>query len=185
MKHFLLIFFTLLTAPVFAAEGGVAYVDFERVYRDSKLVKAVSDDINVKFKKRTALLEKADKEIRALREQLQKEALTMSEAKKEDINAQIAASNRSFTRERRALAEDRGLSFQQRRKAVDSELARIIEIIAKEKKYDMVLNPFIALPVPGDRLLTHSILLYANAKADITAEVIKRFDKQANLETTH
>ena len=152
MKQFLLIFFTLFTAPVFAAEGGVAYVNFERVYRDSKLVKAVSDEINVKFKKRTALLEKADKEIRTLREQLQKEALTMGEAKKEEVNAQIAELNRSFTRERRALAEDRGLSFQQRRKVVDSELARIIEIIAKEKKYDLVLNPFIALPVPGDRL---------------------------------
>ena len=57
-------------------------MNFERVYRDSKLVKAVSDEINVKFKKRTALLEKADKEIRTLREQLQKEALTMGEAKK-------------------------------------------------------------------------------------------------------
>ena len=50
MKQFLLIFFTLFTAPVFAAEGGVAYVNFERVYRDSKLVKAVSDEINVNSK---------------------------------------------------------------------------------------------------------------------------------------
>ena len=46
----------------------------------------------------------------------------MGEAKKEEVNAQIAELNRSFTRERRALAEDRGLSFQQRRKVVDSEI---------------------------------------------------------------
>ncbi len=174
----LLAFFT--AAPAFA-QGGAAFVNIDRVYSASKLVKAVGDKINADFRERTETLQQLDREIREKREALQKEELALSDAEKEARAAEITATLRQFERDRRALAEDRDLRFQERRKVIDTALAKIIEEIAKERKIDIVLNPFIALPVAG-RALTHSILFYASPNADITDEVIERFDKEAKLD---
>ena len=79
-------------------------------------------------------------------------------------------------RDRQELSEDRAISYEKRRKVIDIALSKVIESIAKERKYDTVLNPFMR-----GRALTHSILFYGGAKADITDEVIERFDKEAKL----
>lgn len=164
-----------------AHEGGVAFVNFERIYAKSALVKAVSDKINADFRKRTESLRQLDKEVRDKQDALQKDDLTLSDAEKEARGAEIATMQRKLVRDRQELREDRELRFEKRRKVIDTALSRIIEEIAKERKYDVVLNPFIILPVPG-RALTHNTLFYGSPGADITDEVIERFDKEAKLD---
>ena len=176
MKYFLITLLLLFSATANAADS-VAYVDFERVYRDSKNIRANIDDVNTQFQSRAQELEKMGQEARVLQEQLQKEALTLGESEKKEINTKLTELTRNLNRKHQALTEDRGLQIQERQKAIDLELRSIIEAIAKEKKYTMVLNPFIAIPA-GERLLTHSILLYADKNTDITEEIIKRFDQQ-------
>ncbi|MDM5148034.1 OmpH family outer membrane protein [Candidatus Persebacteraceae bacterium Df01] len=178
----------LITALTIAISGGaqaqesqVAFVNFERIYQESKVVKAVRDEINVTFRSREKKLEEQGDKLRALQEELQKESLTFSEAQKESRISEIEQKGRQFERDRRALLEDRGAMLQEQRRTLDVEIAKIIEAIAREKKYSMVLNPYLTLPISDNRTLTHNILLYADASADITGDVIERFDKQARL----
>ena len=87
---------------------------------------------------------------------------------------------RNFVRDRRALVEDRTVVMQDRRHKIDIEIAKVIETIARERQYSMVLNPYLTLPISSNRTLTHNIILFADNEADITSEVIARFDKEAD-----
>lgn len=170
-----------LVLPAAAHEGAVAFVNIDRFYDKSVLVKAVNDKINADFRKRTEALRQLDKDLRAKQEALQKDRLTIDDTEREARESEIAAMQRKLVRDRQELSEDRALSYEKRRKVIDIALSNIIESVAKERNYDVVLNPFILLSVRG-RALTHSILFYGGAKADITDEVIERFDKEAKLD---
>ncbi len=173
----------LLTFSASAQEGRVAFVNFERVYQESKVVIAVRDKINAKFKEREESLQEQNEELRAMQEELAKEELTLSETQKEARRSEIEQLGRQFERARRALLEDRGVMLQEQRRELDVKIAEVIENIAREQKYAMVLNPYLTLPVSGNRTLTHNILLFADPSADITGEVIARFDEEMELDS--
>lgn len=180
MKKILLALLVTFTVAQ-AKEGGVVYVDFERIYRESKVVSAVRDDINVEFRDREEKLKDLSDKIRSINEELEKESLTLSEGEKEAQRREVAEMERGFIRDRRALSEDLGVRFQEHRRIIDAEIERLIEKLAKEKAYGIVLNPYIILPFSGDRTLTHNVILYAADDADITEEVIELFDQEAKI----
>ncbi|MGU9951533.1 MAG: OmpH family outer membrane protein [Gammaproteobacteria bacterium WSBS_2016_MAG_OTU1] len=174
---------TCTTLPVQAAENGVAYINFERLYQESKIVQEVRDTINKSFSDREGGLREQSEDLQTMQETLEKEALTLGKSELEKKRVDIQQLERDFVRDRRALVEDRGVIMQERRRLIDIEIAKIIEKIAEERKYSMVINPFLTLPVSGNRTLTHNIILFADGTADITADVIARFDGEvdANL----
>lgn len=184
MKKIKLLIAPLLLAlclPAAAHEGAVAFVNIDRFYDKSVLVKAVTDKINADFRKRTEALRQLDEDLRGKVESLQKERLTIDDTEREARESDIVAMRRKLERDQQELREDRALEYEKRRRVIDIALSNIIEAIAAERKYDVVLNPFILLPL-RERALTHSILFYGGAKADITDEVIERFDKEAKLD---
>ena len=169
--------------PAQAAENGVAYINFERLYQESKVVQEVRNTINENFSDREGGLRGQSEELQEMQDSLEKEALTLGKAELEKKRGDIQQLERDFVRDRRALVEDRGVVMQERRRLIDIEIAKMIEKIAEERKYSMVINPFLTLPVSGNRTLTHNIILFADGTSDITADVIARFDDEvdANL----
>lgn len=175
-------------AAVFAAgaahaEDGIAYVNFDRVYQESKLVRQVRDSINANFKEREDGLRRQSEEIRGLTESIEKDKLTLSDEESEKRRIEIEQKERNFVRDRRALVEDRGVVMQERRRVIDTKIAEVVEEVARERGYSMVLNPFLTLPLPGNRTLTHNIILFADAKVDITDDVISEFDGGTDIES--
>ena len=168
----------LATLGVAQAAGEVAFVNFERVYQESKVVQEVRDVINADFLDRETKLRDQDDEIRGIAESLEKDALTLSDADREKRRAEIEQKERNFVRDRRALVEDRGVIMQERRRLIDIAIAKIIEEVAEEREYSMVINPYLTLPLSGNRTLTHNIILFADGDADITADVISQFDSE-------
>ncbi|MCH9705117.1 MAG: OmpH family outer membrane protein [Proteobacteria bacterium] len=181
MKKIHLLILTCLLATNVMAADKVVYVDFERVYRESKVVSAVQDDLRVEFKEREQALNDVRNTIVELREALEKEGITLSENEKNERERKIVKMERDFVRDRQALVEDRTLRFQERRTVIDSEIERLIVEMAKERNYTMVLNPYLTLPVSGRATLNHNIILYADPNADITEAVIEFFDKKASI----
>jgi len=172
-----------LALPLSAGQGqaqaqGVAFVNFEQVYQESAVVQEVRDSINADFLDRETKLREQDEEIRELAEALEKDSLTLGDTEREKRRADIEQKERNFVRDRRALVEDRGVIMQERRRLIDIAIAKIIEETAEERKYSMVINPYLTLPLSGNRTLTHNIILYADSEADITADVISRFDSE-------
>lgn len=170
----------IVVASAVAADR-IVYVDFERIYRESKVVGAVNDDLTVEFSSREDALEAAREEIQSLREELEKETLTLNDAERAERERRIVKLERDFVRDRQAYVEDRTLRFQERRKVIDAEIARLIAELAQEQNYTIVLNPFLTLPISGRASLNHNIILYANPESDITEAVIELFDQKANI----
>lgn len=169
----------LCAAPVVpaAAEGETVFVDIERVYRDSQVIQRVRDQVDSEFADAQNELEEIGAELERLRERLQKEDLTLSEAEREDIRADISAKERDFARKRGALLEDRGIRIQGRLQFVNEEIGQTIRALAEERGYALVLNRYIVLPVPGNRSFTHDNVLYAAANSDVTAQVVEKLDQ--------
>lgn len=177
---------TLLAAACFMTGAALAadrivYVDFERIYRESKVVGAVQDELQVAFKDRQDALQQSQEEITALREALEREELTLSDAERNERERNIIQMEREFVRNRQAFLEDRTLNFRERRQVIDAEIERLIAELAKEKSYTIVLNPYLSLPISGGNTLRHNIILYADETADITEEVIELFDQEAKI----
>lgn len=182
MKKMLLFVTALLAAGGAAAADPqmIVYVNYERIYQESKIVQQVHDSIRVVFQERENALREQDKKIRALRGDLEKETLTLSDAERGNKSAEIVQLERRFGRERQALLEDRGAVAGQRRRQIDGEIDKVIKALASERNYLMIINPYLVLPLPGNQTLTHNIILFADAKADITADVVARFDEQTD-----
>ena len=179
-KITLLLSALLLSGGVFAADE-IVYVDFDRIYRESKIIGTVETQLREEFAGREEALEAIREEMTSQRERLEKEELTLSEQEKDEIERQIIKMERDFVRNRQALVEDRTLRFQERRKIIDSEILRLVNQLAEEKDYAIVLNPFLHLPISERTSLNHNIILYANRDADITEAVIELFDKEADI----
>ncbi|MBE8158507.1 MAG: OmpH family outer membrane protein [Betaproteobacteria bacterium] len=165
------------------AEDGIAYVNFDRVYQESKIVRQVRDSINGNFKEREDALRGQGEKIRGLGEAAEKDKLTLNDDELEKRRGEIERMERNFVRDRRALVEDRGVVMQERRRAIDAKIAESVEKVARQRGYSIVLNPFLTLPLPGNRTLTHNIILFADAKVDITDDVIAEFDATADAES--
>ena len=177
-----LLFFAAPAAPALA-EGETVFVDIDRVYRDSKSIATVLERISAEFNDREAELRDIGAELERGQERVQKEKLTMSEEEKDELLSTIAQSEREFARKRRALVEDRGLLLQERRKIINAQIDKTIRALAKENGYALVLNPYIVLPLGGNRSLTHDIVLFAGDNTDVTGEVISRLDQAGEIST--
>lgn len=171
-----------MLAPAAAAQEGLFYIDFERVYRESTVVQQVRDAINADFADREEKLRQQGDSIREMTEERDKETLTLTDQELESKNAEIDRLQRNFVRDRRALVEDRGVEMNERRRLIDIEIATVIEALAREREARMVINPYLTLPISGNRTLTHNIILFAAEDADLTSEVIERFDAGATAE---
>lgn len=182
MKKIILSFILAWHGAALAADDTV-YVDFERIYRQSQVVSALQDKLNSEFRPREEALEAQRAEFVAARDELRKEEITLSAQERETRTAALVKMERDFVRDRQALVEDRNIRFQERRRAIDLEVARLVSELAGEKGYTVVLNPFFSLPLAAGRVLNHSIIVYADPAADITDEVIRLFDEKANLDS--
>ena len=175
MKRTLLLTMALILAPMANAAGEVVYVNIDRVYQESEITKAVLESIQGTFQERETALRQQSEEIRKLSEALEKEALTLSNEDLEKQRTEIEQKERNFLRDRRALVEDSGLLFEEKKRVVDLAIAEVIEAIAIEREYAIVLNPFVSFPVEN-RAHRQNNFFYADKSADITADVIARFD---------
>lgn len=164
-----------------SAADKIVYVDFDRIYRDSKIITEQEGKLRAEFTSREEELSAMSEEIVAARRNLEKDALVLSDDERNELRAQLEKMERDFVRGRQALVEDRALRFQERRKVIDSEINRLLTALAEQEGYTMVLNPFLRLPVSERRSINHSMILYADPEADVTDKVIELFDEKATI----
>ena len=114
-------------------------------------------------------LESKQKEIRDLKDNLQRSGNTMSDAAREELTSAIDEKDRSFNR---ALA-DREAEFQDLQRQMFSDLNRkmqqIIEKYAARKGYSVVLD--VSSP--------NTPVLYAASGVDITKDIVDLYDQSS------
>lgn len=139
------------------AETKIGFVDTERIMRESAPAQRAEKKLQKEFEKKQQELERLGKQLQSMQENLEKNAVTMSESDRRAKDREFGDLNREFQRKKR----DYGEEFNQRR---NEELAQIIERanrtirqLAEAEKFDLVLQEAV----------------YRSPRIDITDKVLK------------
>jgi len=151
-------------AAGFAQQVKVGVVNSQNAFNTSLEGKKAQGQLQDKDNKIKADLAKVDNEIKQLQTKLSTQQMTLTN----EAAVQIQSDIDKKTTARKRLEEDATRDMQQIQYAliqrIRGEMVGIIEAIAKEKGYDLVLD------------LGASGIVFFNPTIDITDELIKRYD---------
>lgn len=154
-------------AAAFAQAGKVAVIDVQRLVTDSVAGKEALATLKKLQDQKVAEGKAKNDEIDALRKRLNEGRLSLADDKISDLEKQL---DEKVTGLRR-YQEDAERDFNKSRETTFGEIERrvfpVIEQVGKEGGYTFIFNKF------------QSGLLFADDAADITDQIIKRFDAAA------
>ena len=140
--------------------GKLGFVNTERILRDAQPAQRAQKKIEAEFQKRDQELAKIAGDLKRMQDELDKNAVTMSETQRRNREREFADLNRDFQRKQREFRED----LNQRR---NEELAQVVELanrvirqIAEQEKFDIIFQDAV----------------FASPRIDITDKVIKALD---------
>jgi outer membrane protein len=143
-----------------AISGKLGFVNTERILRDALPAQRAQKKIEAEFQKRDQELARIAGELKRMQDDLDKNAVTMSESQRRNREREFGDLNRDFQRKQREFRED----LNQRR---NEELAQVVELanrvirqIAEQEKFDIIFQDAV----------------FASPRIDITDKVIKALD---------
>ena len=150
----------LLASLAFAAgavELKIGFVNTERVFREAVPAKRAQQKLEREFAARNAELAKLEKQGRDLQTELERENVTIPEPQRREKERQLADISRNFQRTQREIREDLNLRRNEELASVQERATRIINQIAEQEKFDLILQEAV----------------FASGKIDITDKVIR------------
>lgn len=150
-----------------AAQGlKIGYVNGLRIEKESALPAREIEQMKKEFAAREQRLQELQKQGLQLRNELDKEGLTMSPDDKQAKEKRLALVSQQFEQLQRSVAEDLELRKSEARARFMAETTDIIKGIAEAGKYDLIVQQAI----------------YGSPQIDITDEVLKEMAKRAESE---
>jgi outer membrane protein len=147
----------LVTAPAFAQELKIGYVNSERVLREATPAKAAQAKLEAEFSKRDKELNDQATKLKAAADKLDKDAPTLSEAERTRRQRELVEQDRDLQRKRREFQEDLNQRKNEELASVVERANRVIKQIFDAEKYDVILQE----------------VVFASGRVDITDKVIK------------
>jgi len=157
MKIALAVLLASLAFAAGAAELKIGFVNTERVFREAAPAKRAQQKLEKDFAARNAELAKVEKQGRDLQAELERENVTIPEPQRREKERQLADISRNFQRMQREIREDLNLRRNEELASVQERATRIINQIAEQEKFDLILQEAV----------------FASGKIDITDKVIK------------
>ena len=142
------------------AEGKFGFVNTERIMRDSAPAQRAQKKIEGEFTKRDAELSRMAEQLKGMQQDLEKNAVTMSDTQRRQKERELGDADREFQRKRREFQEDLNQRRNEELAQVLEQANRAIRAIAEQEKYDIIFQDAV----------------YANPRIDITERVIKALD---------
>ena len=155
------LFFVLtmvLSLQLNAAELKVGYVQVDKILKEAPQTAESGKKLEREFSPRSIELDKMKSQIAAIEAELDKNALTLSEAERR--NKQRKASNLKieFQRKQRELREDINIRKNEELSILQDRINSAVKTVSEADGYDLVM---------------YSGVAYASTKIDITDKVLK------------
>jgi outer membrane protein len=157
MKIALAVLLASLAFAAGAVELKIGFVNTERVFREAAPAKRAQQKLEREFAARNAELSKLEKQGRDLQTELERENVTIPEPQRREKERQLADISRNFQRTQREIREDLNLRRNEELASVQERATRIINQIAEQEKFDLILQEAV----------------FASGKIDITDKVIR------------
>ena len=169
MKNFFLSAVLLLLTHGAAAQAPAApiggskfgFVHTERILRDSVPAVRAQKKIEAEFLKRYRELAGISDQLKRTQEELDKNAVTMSETQRRAKERELGELNREFQRKQREFREDLNQRRNEELAQVVEQANRVIRLIAEQEKFDIIFQEMPA---------------YVSPRIDITDKVIKALE---------
>ena len=146
-----------IALPAGAVELKIGFVNTERVFREAAPAKRAQQKLEKEFAARNAELAKVEKQGRDMQTDFERDNVTLTEAQRRDKERQLADISRNFQRMQREIREDLNLRRNEELASVQERATRVINQIAEQEKYDLILQEAV----------------FASGRIDITDKVIK------------
>lgn len=154
----------LLATPALAVDAKIGYVDLQKALNLSEAGKSAKEKIAKTVKEYEGTVEGRQKELKKLKEDLEKQALVLSEVARADKEREYQQKLKEFQRFTKDIQEELQQKDTDFTRQILEELLKVIKEIGQKEGYTLVLEQ------------TESSLLYADSKIDITEKVIKAYD---------
>jgi len=145
-----------LGAQAQAPQLKIGFVNTERVFREAAPAKRAQQKLEQLFAARNAELAALEKRGRDLQSELERDG-SMGEAVRRDKERQLADISQKFQRLQREIREDLNLRRNEELAAVQERATRVINQIAEQEKFDLVVQEAV----------------FASSRIDITDKVIR------------
>ena len=143
-----------------APTGRFGFVNTERILRDAIPAQRAQKKIEAGFQKRDQELARLADQLKRMQDDLEKNAVTMSESQRRTKEREFGELNRDFQRKQREFREDLNQRRNEELAQVVEAANRVIRQIAEQEKYDIILQDAV----------------YASPRIDLTDKVIKALD---------
>lgn len=155
----------LLAVPAMSAAQAlkIGYVNSERVLRESAPARAAQTKLEAEFSKRERELVEVRNRIKAAAEQLERDAVTLSESERARRQRELVDQDRDLQRRQREFQEDLNLRKNEELAAVVERANRVIRQIFETEAYDLILQE----------------VVFAGPRVDITDKVLKSLNGPA------
>ena len=150
--------FLVLAAGNVIAETKIAYVETDRVLKNSPQLKVVQKKLEKEFSRREDKLDAEKKQLTKLEEKLLKNGGVMKEAERTRLQRDVISRRRKLKYSVEEFQEDASLRRNEELGKLSKKIAEVTVKVAKKNGYDVVLR---------------SGVIWANKKVDITDKVIK------------
>lgn len=152
----------LAAAPALAQDNKIGFVNTERILRESGPAQRAGKKLEAEFAKKQQEMQRMADQLKRLQDDLEKNALTMSDAQRRQKEREFSDLNRELQRRDRDFRDE----VNQRRNEETGQLVdqanRLIKQIAEQEKFDVILQA--------------SDALILNPRIDITERVMKALE---------
>jgi outer membrane protein len=154
----------LSTAPAALAQTGnantgarIAFVNTDRLLRESAPAKAAQTRLEQEFSKREKDITDADGALKNASDNFQRDLPTLSDSQRQQRQRQLADMDRELQRKRNEFQDDLNARKQEELQRILDRANQVVKQIAETNHYDVILQEAV----------------YANPRLDITDQVIK------------
>lgn len=152
-----------LTTAVQAAEQKIGVVDVQGIVRTLPQFAEINQTVGAEFKDEIQQVNTQQEEYNFLLQKFQRESATMSDAEKKKLEDQIIALQKVLQEQAGPLEQKMQRRVQDEQRKLLGLVMQVVETIADDKKYDLILNK--------------SNIPFVKAKFDITQEVLDQVTK--------
>ena len=144
------------------AQARIGFVSLDRIMRDAAPAQRAQKKIEAEFAKRDQELTKTADQIKRLQENLDKNAVTMSETERGRREREFNDASREFQRKQREFREDLNTRRNEELSSIIARANEVIRKVAETEKLDVVFQ--------------NDQVVWASPKIDITDRVIKALE---------
>ena len=157
VRYIVIAFAALLLAGTAMAQPKIGYLDIERIARESVPAKAAQQKLERDFAPRDQELQRAGQRVLELRNNLEKNGLTLSDADRREKQREIEGLTLELQRNQAAFQEDLKLRRTEALAAMGERTEKALNVLMQAESFDLVVKEAV----------------YVNPRIDITERILK------------